>query len=71
MVAVSEGLALGEKLGIDSKLLTEILSVSSSNCWCVNSVNPRPGNIESSPSSKNYEGGFQTALIKKDLALAL
>ena len=71
MVACSEGLALGEKLGIDPKVLTEILSVSTSNCWCIDTTNPRPDNIPTAPSSRNYEGGFQTALIKKDLALSL
>jgi 3-hydroxyisobutyrate dehydrogenase len=58
MVACSEGMVLGEKLGIDPKVLHQILSVSTSNCWCINSANPRPGNIETAPSSRNYEGGF-------------
>ena len=71
MVAVSEGLALGEKLGIDPKILTEVLSVSTSSCWSLTIQNPRPGVNENSPSSKNYEGGFGTALMKKDMALAL
>jgi len=35
MLAVSEGMILGEKLGIDAKLLTEILEVSTSSCWCI------------------------------------
>ena len=71
MIAASEGMVLGEKLGIDPKVLCEILSVSTANCWAVSAHNPRPGNIENSPASKNYEGGFQTALMRKDLALAL
>lgn len=71
MIAVSEGLALGEKLGIDPKKLSEILSVSTSSCWCTNAANPRPGVIENSPASRNYEGGFQTGLIRKDMTLAL
>lgn len=43
MCATSEGLALGEKLGIDPKTLTEICSVSTSNSWCMTDQNPRPG----------------------------
>ncbi len=58
MIATSEGMILGEKLGIDPKVLMEILSASTANNWCINSNNPRPGNIEGSPASKNYEGGF-------------
>jgi len=71
MVAASEGMVLGEKLGIDPKVLMEILSVSTSSCWAITHANPRPGNIETAPASKNYDGGFQVGLIKKDLALAL
>lgn len=71
MIAASEGMALGEKLGIDPKVLMEVLSVSTSSCWSITTANPRPGNIPTNPASKNYEGGFQTSLIKKDLALAL
>ena len=71
MVAVSEGIALGEKLGIDPKKLSEILSVSTASCWCTNATNPRPDAVEGSPANRNYEGGFQTGLIRKDLTLAL
>ena len=71
MVAASEGMVLGEKLGIDPKVLMDILSVSTSSCWAITHDNPRPGNLPNAPSSKNYEGGFQVGLIKKDLALAL
>ena len=71
MCAVSEGLAMGEKLGIEPKILSDILQVSTSNCWAVGATNPRPGVVEGSPSSNNYQGGFQVGLIRKDLALAL
>ncbi len=37
----------------------------------MDTYNPRPGNKEASPANRNYEGGFQVGLIKKDLALAL
>lgn len=71
MIAASEGMVLGEKLGIDPKVLTEILGVSTAGCWAVSASNPRPGVLENAPASRNYEGGFQTALMRKDLALAL
>lgn len=58
MIATSEGMILGEKLGIDPKVLMEILSVSTAKNWCIDTTNPRPGNIEDSPASRNYEGGF-------------
>ena len=71
MIAASEGMVLGEKLGIDPKVLMEILSVSTSSCWAITAANPRPGNLPNAPASKNYDGGFQVGLIRKDLALAL
>jgi 3-hydroxyisobutyrate dehydrogenase len=58
MIAVSEGLSLGEKLGIDPKVLSEIVSVSTGRCWAIDTYNPRPGMLENVPSSRNYSGGF-------------
>lgn len=71
MIAAAEGMVMAEKLGIDPKKLMEILSVSTSGSWVTSAANPRPGNIEGNPASNNYQGGFQTALIRKDMALAL
>ncbi|CAI2375471.1 unnamed protein product [Moneuplotes crassus] len=71
MIAVSEGIALGEKLGIDPAVLSKICSTSTSSCWSLNSYNPRPGILEGVPSSNNYEGGFGVSLVKKDLSIVL
>jgi 3-hydroxyisobutyrate dehydrogenase len=71
MCAAAEGISLGEKLGIDPKTLSEILSVSTSGCWSIKAANPRPGVVEGSPASRGYDGGFQTALMRKDISLAM
>lgn len=71
MIALSEGLSLGENLGIDPKVLSNILSVSTARSWCVDTYNPRPGVLENVPSSRDYNGGFQVSLIRKDLSIAL
>jgi len=71
MIATSEGLSLGEKLGIDPKILSNILSVSTGRSWCIDTYNPRPGIIDNVPSSRNYSNGFQVSLIRKDLSIAL
>ena len=70
MIAVSEGLSLGEKLGMDPKVLSDIMSVSTSRCWSIDTYNPRPGMIATTPSSRGYTGGFGVSLIKKDLTIA-
>ena len=71
MIGVSEGLAMGEKLGIDPKVLSDIVSVSTGQCRSLTYYNPRPGLNENARSSHNYEGGFAASLIKKDLSLAI
>lgn len=71
MIAVSEGLALGEKLGIDPKVLSKIIGTSTGACWSVNAYNPRPGVMEDVPAANNYEGGFGVSLMKKDLSIVL
>ena len=43
MVATAEALALGEKLGMDPKLLTSIINSSSGKSWSSEIYNPVPG----------------------------
>jgi 3-hydroxyisobutyrate dehydrogenase len=71
MIAASEGLSLGEKLGIKPKVLSDIISVSTGRSWCMDTYNPRPGVLENVPASRHYNGGFQVSLIRKDLGIAL
>ena len=70
MVGTSETLLLGERLGLDPKLLTEIINVSSGRSWSSEIYNPVPSVMENVPSSRNYTGGFLTKLLTKDLGLA-
>ena len=70
MVAASEGMAIGEKLGIDPIILQKILSVSTARCWSIDTMNPRPGVLPDVPSSNDYKGGFAVGLIAKDMRLA-
>lgn len=71
MIGVSETMNLGVKLGIDPKLLGSILNTSTGRCWSSDTYNPCPGVIETAPSNRDYEGGFGSALMLKDLGLAL
>lgn len=71
MCAVSEGMNLGTRLGMDPKKLAAILNVSSGRCWSSDTYNPTPGVMDGVPSSKNYAGGFATDLMRKDIGLAL
>ena len=70
MIGTSEVLQLAQNLGLDPKLCSQVLNTSSGRCWSSDTYNPCPGVIEGVPSSRNYEGGFGTALMRKDLNLA-
>ena len=71
MAGLSESLALGVKLGADPKILSEIMGVSTGRCWSLDTCNPIPGIMEGVPAARDYENGFSTALISKDLGIAL
>jgi 3-hydroxyisobutyrate dehydrogenase len=70
MIGVAETMNLGLRLGLDKKVLAGILNTSSGRCWSSEVYNPVPGVIEGIPPSNNYEGGFATGLMTKDLSLA-
>ncbi|MFL1456359.1 3-hydroxyisobutyrate dehydrogenase [Marinobacter sp. GN3S48] len=71
MCGTSEALALGEKNGLDPKVLSEVMKQSSGGNWVLNGYNPWPGVMENAPASKGYQGGFLVNLMSKDLGLAL
>ena len=52
-------------LGLDPKVLTKVLNVSSGRCWSTEVYNPCPGVLDGVPASRDYEGGFGTALMTK------
>ncbi|XP_062012600.1 probable 3-hydroxyisobutyrate dehydrogenase, mitochondrial isoform X3 [Rosa rugosa] len=70
MLGVSESLALGQSLGISASTLTKVFNSSSARCWSSDSYNPVPGVMEGVPSSRNYDGGFASKLMAKDVNIA-
>jgi len=70
MIGVSETMNLGINLGLDKKLLAQILSSATGRCWSVDTYNPVPGVMDNVPSSNDYKGGFGSALMLKDLGLS-
>ena len=71
MIAVGESFNLGKNLGLDLKKLFDVISTSTGSCWAVNSYCPIKGVGPNSPSDNNFKGGFATALMYKDLGLAI
>jgi 3-hydroxyisobutyrate dehydrogenase len=70
MVAVCEGFALAEKLGLDAQKLFDISSKSSGQCWSLTNYCPVPGPVPAAPSNNGYKAGFTAEMMLKDLRLA-
>ncbi|MGI2110969.1 3-hydroxyisobutyrate dehydrogenase [Shewanella frigidimarina] len=70
MVGTSESLQLGLDNGLDPKVLSDIMKVSSGGNWTLEKYNPCPHVMENVPSSKDYQGGFMVDLMVKDLGLS-
>lgn len=70
MIGTSEALTMGQKYGLDASVLSEIMSKSSGSNWVLDVYNPVPNVMDGVPSSNNYEGGFLSALMLKDLKLS-
>ena len=71
MVATCEAFALAEKLGLDLQTFYDISSKASGQSWSMTSYCPVPGVGPQSPADNGYQGGFATALMLKDLKLAM
>ncbi len=71
MIGTCEAFAMAEKLGLDAQKFYDISSVSSGQCWSMTSYCPVPGVGPQSPSDNDYQGGFASALMLKDLKLAM
>jgi 3-hydroxyisobutyrate dehydrogenase len=71
MISVGEAFNLGTNLGLDPKILFEILSTSTGSCWAVNTYCPIKGVGPNSPADNNFQPGFSANLMLKDLNIAL
>ncbi len=71
MIGTAEAFSMAEKLGLDAQTFYDISSVSSGQCWSMTSYCPVPGVGPQSPSDNDYQGGFASALMLKDLRLAM
>ncbi|MGB5076888.1 MAG: 3-hydroxyisobutyrate dehydrogenase [Sphingorhabdus sp.] len=71
MIATCETFAMAEKLGLDLQTFYDISSKASGQNWSMTSYCPVPGVGPQSPADNDYQGGFATALMLKDLKLAM
>jgi 3-hydroxyisobutyrate dehydrogenase len=71
MIATCETFAMAEKLGLDLQTFYDISSKASGQSWSMTSYCPVPGVGPTTPADNGYQGGFATALMLKDLKLAM
>jgi len=71
MIATCEAFALAEKLGLNLQTFFDISSKASGQSWSMTSYCPVPGVGPETPADHDYEGGFASALMLKDLKLAM
>lgn len=71
MIATCEAFAMAQKLGLDLQTFYDISSRASGQNWSMTSYCPVPGVGPQSPADNGYQGGFATALMLKDLKLAM
>lgn len=69
MIGTSECMNLGIKNGLNPKLLMNIINTSTGRNWTSEVYNPVPNLIKNVPSNNDYENGFLTRLMLKDLTL--
>ncbi|EDP60636.1 3-hydroxyisobutyrate dehydrogenase [Vibrio sp. AND4] len=71
MSGTCEALNLGIDHGLDPKVLSNIMLQSSGRNWALELYNPCPGVMDSAPASHQYNPGFMSKLMLKDLGLGL
>lgn len=69
MVGTCEAMYIAKKYGIETELLREVLNVSSGKTWVSECYSPAPSKINV-PANHNYDIGYKSELMLKDLKLA-
>jgi 3-hydroxyisobutyrate dehydrogenase len=70
-IAVGEAFVLAEKLGLSAQSLFDVITGATGNCWAVHTNCPVPGPVPTSPANNDFKPGFATALMNKDIGLAM
>jgi 3-hydroxyisobutyrate dehydrogenase len=70
-IVVGEAFVLAERLGLSAQALFDVITGATGNCWAVHTNCPVPGPVPASPANNDFKAGFATALMNKDLGLAM
>lgn len=69
-MAVLEGFALADALGLDPEQFYTLCSGAAAQSWTLENRCPIPGVVPGAPASNDYAPGFAARLMAKDLRLA-
>lgn len=70
-VALSEAMVMSERLGVDPQVFYDVVSNATGSSWSLTKNCPVPGPVPTSPANNDFKPGFATALMLKDLRLAM
>jgi len=70
MIGVAEAFTMADRLGLSAEALFDVASRSSGQSWALTGYCPVPGLVPGSPANRDYQAGFTTAMMAKDLRLA-
>jgi 3-hydroxyisobutyrate dehydrogenase len=70
-IAAGEAFVLAEKLGLSAQSLFDVITGATGNCWAIHTNCPVPGPVPTSPANNDFKPGFATALMRKDISLAM
>lgn len=70
-IALAEALVLGERLGLDHQAFFDVVSNATGASWALTTNAPVPDVVPTSPANNDFAPGFASALMLKDLKLAM
>ena len=70
LLAMAEGLVMGEKLGVDRKILFDVLTTSTAASSIMERSFSLPGVVKTAASSNGFKPGFMAKLMLKDMRLS-
>ena len=70
-IVAGEAVVLAEKLGLSAQALFDVITGATGNCWAIHTNCPVPGPVPTSPANNDFQPGFATALMNKDIGLAM
>jgi 3-hydroxyisobutyrate dehydrogenase len=71
LLAVAEAMNIGIRSGVDKHVLFQVIHNSTGQSFMCDQVNPVPGVVLHSPSSRDYQGGFKAQMMVKDIQLGV